>query len=299
VWGGLVKSFRLPLVAKVLLVAVVVLLAGVSGWEWWRDRRESSRRGVVALPSIGAELLFMDGSSIARRGPGVVVVLRFSGGVEFKPYHFRSESYPEPMPIEAWAQKLEAAVVFNAGQFDESLDHLGWLKREGRWLAPRKKSAYKGLLVSGPLAGAYWARVVDLDRADPDIEEHYANVVQSMMLVDAGRNLRVRDTELAASRTVVAEDARGRILLVLTEGAVTLGDLARWLSSSPLDIVRAMNLDGGVESQLAVDTPELKLVLYGQYGTGSAFKSGGGQVRYPLPAVVAVRPRGEEGPSGE
>jgi hypothetical protein len=294
-----VKGFRLPLVAKLILLAVVLLLATVSGWEWWRDRRESSRRGVVALPSIGAELLFMDGNGIARRGPGVVVVVRFGGGVEFQPYHYRADGYPETMTVESWASKLGAAVVFNAGQFDESLDHLGWLKRDGRWLAPRKKSTYKALLVSGPLGGSYWARVVDLDHTEPDIADQYSHVVQSMMLVDSGRNLRVRDTDLAASRTVVAEDTRGRILLVLTEGAVTLGDLARWLSGSRLDIVRAMNLDGGVESQLAVDTPELKLVLYGQYGTGSAFKSGGGQVRYPLPAVVAVRPRPESGPSSE
>jgi len=55
--------------------------------------------------------------------------------------------------------------------------------------------------------------------------------------------------------------------------------------------VRAMNLDGGIESQLAIHTPELELAVYGQYGTGTTvFGSGGGQIRYPLPAVVAVRP---------
>jgi hypothetical protein len=52
-----------------------------------------------------------------------------------------------------------------------------------------------------------------------------------------------------------------------------------------------MNLDGGLESQLAINTPELSLTLLGQYGTEqSVFEARAGMVRYPLPAVVAVQP---------
>jgi hypothetical protein len=52
-----------------------------------------------------------------------------------------------------------------------------------------------------------------------------------------------------------------------------------------------MNLDGGIESQVAIRTPELELALYGQYGTGTTvFEGAPGQIRYPLPAVIAVHP---------
>jgi hypothetical protein len=246
--------------------------------------------GRLPLASIGAELLLLDGGSIVRRGPSNIVVVRFLGPIELRPYHFRADGVGTALDIEAWARRLGAPVVFNAGQFDEGFDYLGWLKRDGRWLSERRKGIWKGLLVSGPIGDVVWGRIVDLDHAEANIADQYQHVVQSMMLLDASSRLRVRDTELAACRTVVAEDTHGRILIIVTEGATTLGDLARWLIASPLDVVRAMNLDGGIESQLALDTPELKLALYGQHGTGATAWNPGSQVRYPLPAVVAVRP---------
>ena len=257
----------------------------------WHERREPDRRGIVPLPTLGAELLFLETDAVIRRGPKSIVAVRFAAPVEFRPYHFRHDRLPAPMTIEAWAAHLGAPLVFNAGQFDEGLEYLGWLKRDDRWLSERRKAPWKGLLVSGPVDGAFWGRIVDLDHAEATVVDRYRHVVQSMMLLDSDSRLRVRDTDWSACRTVVAEDTRGRILVIVTEGAVTLGDLARWLDKVELDIVRAMNLDGGLESQLAIDTPELKLALYGQYGTGTTvWNAGGGQIRYPIPAVIAVRP---------
>ncbi len=248
-------------------------------------------RGKVELPSLGAELLYLDGSSIVRRGSPRVVVLRFGQPVEFMPYHFKNDGVSEPQPIEAWAARLSVPVVFNAGQFDEKLDYLGWLKRDGVWLSPNRKELWKGLLVSGPTDGAVWGRIVDLDHVEETVVERYRHVIQSMMLLDSENRVRVRDSELTACRTVIAEDTRGRIMVIITEGATTLGDMARWLPTTSLDIVRAMNLDGGIESQLAIDTPELKIAFYGQHGTGTTGWNAPGEIRYPLPAVVAVRPR--------
>jgi len=65
-----------------------------------------------------------------------------------------------------------------------------------------------------------------------------------MMLVDDHGRVRVRDTEKAACRTAIAQDRDGRMLVLVTEGAVTLADLARYLAKSDLHIARAMNLDG-------------------------------------------------------
>jgi hypothetical protein len=283
--------FHRAFVLKATGFALILLVVGLLAWKLWKTPHENARPRSLPLTSIGAELLLLDGASIVRRGPTNIVVVRFLQPMELRPYHFRADNMGTALTIEAWASRLGAPVVFNAGQFDEGFDYLGWLKRDGRWLSDRRKNIWKGLLVSGPIGDVFWGRIVDLDHADADIADHYQHVVQSMMLVDANSRLRVRDTDLSACRTVIAEDTRGRILIIVTEGATTLGDLARWLIASPLDVMRAMNLDGGIESQLALDTPELKLTLYGQYGTGAtAWNPGGGQVRYPLPAVVAVRP---------
>ena len=159
------------------------------------------------------------------------------------------------------------------------------------WLSPQRKPGWMGLLVSGPLDGGAWGRIVDLEQADANVVRRYRHVLQSMMLVDDAKRIRVRNSERAACRTVVAEDRQGRLLVLATEGAVTLKSLAAWLPRSGLGVVRAMNLDGGIESQLAIDTPELRMALYGQYGTEAhVLEAHGPMVRYPLPVVVAVQP---------
>jgi hypothetical protein len=250
----------------------------------------ASNLQLVAVPSIGAEVFYMDAGSIVKRGPPRMLVVRFAGPVELVPHHYASDNLPRAAPIEEWSERLGAPIVFNAGQFDEKLNHLGWLKGDGVWLFDDRKPQWKGLLVSGPVEGGGFSGVIDLEHASPNITDAYRHVVQSMMLLDEADKVRVRDTDKNACRTVVAQDGSGRLLILVSEGALTLGDLARWLAESSLGIVRAMNLDGGIEAQIAISTPELKLALYGQYGTGSSMlESVGGPIRFPLPAVIAVR----------
>lgn len=276
---------RLFLLALPLLVA----LAGEAcktapGWE----HAPSSQH----LASLDADLLFFDVPPLPRRGPAQLVVLRFNRDMRFVPHHFQNEKLEGPLGIREWAKALNAPVVFNAGQFDEGHQYIGWLLSDGRWLSRRRKPQWQGLLVSDPQTpGLAFTRLVDLNVSSPNTVDHYRNALQSMMLIDEAAHLRVRDTDIAASRTVIAEDARGRLLIVATQGAVTLGDLARWLPESGLNIVRAMNLDGGHESQLALCLPERKLVLLGQYGSqdralGAHLKVG----KTLLPAVVALYP---------
>jgi hypothetical protein len=250
----------------------------------------------LRLEAARADLFFLDAQPITRRGPPRFWVLRFDPGVELVPHHFRSAGLAAPQPIEGWGETLGAPVIFNAGQFDDRLDHLGWLKADDRWLVERRHAQFQALLVSGPRQGAPFTGIIDLAQGSERVVEGFRHVVQSMMLVDEQGKARVRDSELTACRTVVAQDRRGRILVLVSEGAMTLGDLARWLPGAGLDLVRAMNLDGGIESQLLVSTSELKLAVYGQYGTGATvFDAGTGQIRYPLPAVIAVRPPAAEG----
>jgi hypothetical protein len=222
----------------------------------------------------------LDATAITVSGPTRLFVVTFAPGTSFVPHHYRSEGWDAPRPIDGWAAALSGQVVCNAGQFDPSLQHLGWLKADGRWLPGRQSRAWMGLLLSASIDPALpAARIADLETMDVGIAEHYRHVVQSMMLFDAQGRRRVRRSDKAASRMVVAEDTRGRIVLVATAGEVRLADLADWLLSSPLQLVRAMNLDGGHEAQLAIRTEGLALTLHGS------------ALPYPIPAVIeAVAP---------
>ncbi|MBI5507189.1 MAG: phosphodiester glycosidase family protein [Deltaproteobacteria bacterium] len=272
-------------------LALLVALAALALWLWQHPGPQSVPIPVRHLASIDAELFDLDASAITRKGAPTVKVLRFGSTMRFVPHHYRTAGLAAPQTIDAWADELQAPVVLNAGQFDDKLEYLGWLKANGVWLNDARKTQWKALLVSDPVVGPAYAGVIDLEHANPNIADGFRHVVQSMMLLDEAARVRVRESDLLANRTVVAQDRDGRMLVMLTEGAVTLAALARWLPDTDLALVRAMNLDGGIESQLAIRVPEVELSLYGQHGTGTTgFAASPGEVRYPIPAVIAVEP---------
>lgn len=257
--------------------------------------------GPEVLPShlagVPAQVHFYDLGPLVKVGPTRLIVVRFVGPVDLRPVTFEQCGLKQPAPIGAWAEALQAPILFNAGQFDANRRYLGWLKGRGTWLSRSRKAGWQGLLVTGAYRPQLpYGQILDLNSLSgaeaQTAADAYDNVVQSMMLLDEASQVRVRRTQRAACRTVVAEDEDGRLLLIASEGAVTLYDLALWLGRSDLRIRRAMNLDGGVESQLAIRTPELNLTLYGRYGTESALvgpRTGGAAA--PLPMVVAAFPR--------
>ena len=258
----------------------------------FQEKRELPASGSrLDLGGVAAEILFFDVNKAVKRGSKRIIVVRFLENVEFRPYHFEESGLGSPKTIEEWAEHLDSPVVINAGQFDEYFKHIGWLKRQQHFISRHLAPAWKALLVSGPKG----TKILDLERKAQQEHNRFPHALQSMMLIDEHGTLRVRDTDLNACRSVLAEDKEGRILLIVTEGAITLGDLGRWLASSPLAIKYAMNLDGGIESQLALRADGLKIVLYGQYGTGTTVFSGTpGKIRYPLPAVLAMIPLRQE-----
>ena len=239
----------------------------------------------VTLASPAAEVFAVDLGAIVHRGPTSAHVVRFAGPVELVPHDYRAAGLAAPPSAAAWAQALDAPVVFNAGQFDRERRHLGWLKADGVWLGAQRKPGWMALLVSGAGPDGR-ARIADLQRDGAEIIANYRHVVQSMMLVDETRSVRVRQSGRSACRSVVAEDRAGRLMVITTDGAVTLSDLAAWLAASSLDVHRAMNLDGGVESQLAVRTPQLRADYVGRYGGD---RRGWSLTATGLPVVIVAR----------
>ena len=68
-----------------------------------------------------------------------MVVVRLDQPAELVPYHYVHEGLPAPQIAEDWGRYLKAPIVFNAGQFDEKLQYLGWLKSHGTWLSELRK----------------------------------------------------------------------------------------------------------------------------------------------------------------
>lgn len=241
----------------------------------------------------GLEFARIEATKFVTRGSPFIAALRVDPErFEFQPHHFEDEGIDGPVPIDEWQARLRAP-VFNAGQYAPDRGYLGTLKRDGKTLPSHDASQWMAALASGPTKkGAQAASVIDLHQSGPASKLPYRNVIQSFMLRDDRGELRTRRSTWEANRTVVAEQRDGHLLVLVTEGAFTLGGMSDWLGESvDLQVVRAMSMDGGYEAELAVPFASKPYVTFGQWETNDSGDISLPGVRFPLPAVIAIVPK--------
>ena len=188
------------------------------------------------------------------------------------------------VPAAQWRQRVGGeAVVFNAGFYHHGGGHVGWLKSHGQWAERTRRDDWYGLLVAGPTDPALPAfQLLDLDGpagkcAADDLErllDRYDHAMQTMMLFDGAGALRVRRGQRQAARSALALDRDGNLLFALSRGALTLEDLANALAAPHLRLVRAVNLDGGLEAQLAIAAAHHHFALLSRHGSSGAIPDG-------------------------
>ncbi len=236
----------------------------------------------------GLEFARWDAAATVRTGSGKVALLR----VDPRRYAFRVLAAPRGrsgFTAEQWRHQSGALAVFNAGQYTVDGAYLGLLIQDGRARGHLIRRLEALFLAEPDEPSLPPARVLDLRYTAFDLKTNpYRQAAQSLMLLDRFGHIRVRRSPRVAHRTLVAEDTRGRILVLVTEGGHTLWELARFLARSPLHLREVMCMDGGPESQLDIRVGEF---AYQQFGGPSGSPELLPWPPPPLPAALGVFPR--------
>lgn len=239
----------------------------------------------------GMEFTTLRGEPYCRHGSSDVAVLRLDPSrVALRVHHFTRQPDHTPLTIVGWQRRTGALAVFNAGQYYPDLSYMGLLVSGGEVISAPPHPGYRAALVASPVDGSRSARVIDLRHEPIDPRQPaWREVAQSFMLFDRTGALRVRRSDQVANRTVVAEDRRGHLLVVTSEGGYTLSDFARWLRAAPLRASHAMAMDGGYEAELCVKSAGFRYASFGRWKTDDDDAAPGARV--PLPAIIAVTAR--------
>ena len=163
---------------------------------------------------------------------------------------------------------------------------MGLLVSQGDTISSRAHAGFQAALVGRWSAADRSAHVVDLARAPLAPGSGWSEVAQSFMLFDRSGGMRVRRSQRIANRTVVAEDRRGRLVVLVSEGSYTLAEFAEVLRRSPLQLTQAMSMDGGLEAELVVQSGTFRYASFGRWPRGSDPDAPG--ARAPLPAVISL-----------
>lgn len=258
----------------------------------------------------------------------VVIIKADMSKFRLAPYHEgeREQWSAWPVGVKGWAERLpSAALIFNAGQYYPDRSHMGTLARNGSELQAKPHKIWKGFVVqglksrqapepleaseaeahnggddnerlgagdevdsaAGPVIGSGWA-VIDEDTRKPDAPgpEAYATVIQSHMVIDRLGRVRVRDTDRLASRSALAIDHDENLWLVAVPGAISLYDLALLLKK--LDLVAAIGLDGGLETQVALKSPDGGRIWLGKASNNFLGNILVEDLTTSLPAVISL-----------
>ncbi len=185
---------------------------------------------------------------------GQLVALR----VDPQRYRLRAHYQPgQALGLDDWLDALPGVVAFiNANFFESNLHINGLLVADGVAHGQPWLSRGGTLLVRDGLPQLRPSRVQPWRNAPPQ------QAVQGfpMLVLDGAQAYKGRSS--LARRSVVALDSQGHVLLLATPLlGISLADLAAWLVASELDIVSALNLDGGGSTLFFVSSEPATSIL--------------------------------------
>ena len=200
-----------------------------------------------------------------------------------------------PQSITQWQQQLKAPIVFNASFYGPNNKPVGLIIADGQVIGPANNRQMRGMFVAEPKGispDLPRATILDLQATpvNPQTLPWTQGVQSFPLLLDYKGNIRVRDSDRRANRTVIATDRVGNILVFNTSNRFfTLRELAQFLKDSKFGIDSALNLDGGTEAQLLIKTKDLE--FFSPPSWENSLGSILDQKIYWLPTVVGVFPR--------
>jgi len=208
--------------------------------------------------------------------------------------------------IENWQKKTGALAMINSNQYmaDPYYYPCALVICDGEQKGPKFNQFSSGMLLAEPNDLEGKLKKIDLldfdyDKFDYKTTPYTQGVQHWPILLDREGKIKVNETDWQANRTVVAKTKEDEILFMTTEGGYfTLYNFGRFLKESNqrtdngFNIHTAMNMDGGYEANMVVETSSLSYLTYGEFETqGKGKDLTVFDVKLSIPGVIGVFPR--------
>ena len=205
------------------------------------------------IPAFGA---------LARKGNSILLARIDPASVLFRVYYHGGRG----KPVQSWIKEFpSAALIVNANFYQGNGRALGLVMIDNKVVSqPSGRPGAGRFQVKdevpsvGPMVGDEVTANQKAARYTEAFEGYPLLIAQGQQITSIARY----DAKFHSRRTIIAQDSKGRILLIVTTPTeVSLAEMTDWLLNSGLDIVTALNLDGGLSSQMLIpasgDQPEL------------------------------------------
>lgn len=217
------------------------------------------------------------------------------------PRRYRFKLHNEPTAstdLDGWVRRTRALLIVNGSYYGRDGGPATPSVIDGVAVGPKRYVARQGAFV----ATSDGAAVRDLHDADwkQVLRGAEAGFVSHPLLLAADGSIRApRDSGWIANRSFVAQDRNGRILIGTTKEAFfSLYRLGAFLRSAPLDLVLALDLDGGPVACQAIRIGDYRRSSCGHWeiqvdkaGHAKMLPTTWQILKPPMPMAIAVYPR--------
>lgn len=221
---------------------------------------------------------------------GALHVVRLDPAKAELVFGLRSKAGGEARTAAAWAEQLRLSVAINAGMFkpDQS-SNVGRLV-DGDHVNQGASNAYQSMLVFGPKKkGLPRAQLLDLDAPGAaEVAAQYASQVQNLRLIKGPGTSVWKPNGRAWSEAAIAQDSAGKLLFLFSREGLQMADWNALVLKLPLQLTRAMHVEGGPEASLSIHGGGVDLDLCGSFETGFT-PNEDNRAQWALPNVVGVR----------
>jgi hypothetical protein len=224
-------------------------------------------------------------------GDGLLHVVRIDASVASLDFGLASQHDGTLRTAREWCDDKGFSVVINAGMYaTDYVANVGYLRRGAHLNNGTWNSKYQSVLALGPKQqGLPAAQLWDRERTPDAQAAKYESVVQNLRLLKAPGQVVWKPNGEAWSEAAIRVDRSGRVLFLFS---ATPFEMATWGSKVlelPLDVVRAMHVEGGPEASLSIHTKAVQLDLAG--GPRRVPFGAAGLKQWRIPNVVGVRAR--------
>jgi len=209
---------------------------------------------------------------------------------DFKLLNASHSEAGKPLSAREWVRRHGLVAAINASMYQadhmtsvslmQTRDHVNntWFSRD------------KALLAFDPLSASMPpVQILDRDCQNvPKLRDQYQTLIQSIRMISCdGKNVWAQQPQKKWSAAAIGQDASGRVLFIHSRSLVTTHDLIEHLLGLPLDLKRAMYVEGGPESQLYIKGADEEWEFVGNFNYNEPGDAGN-TIGWPVPNVVGI-----------
>jgi hypothetical protein len=280
-------------VKKALVVSVVLMAAACATPEEPVMPAAPPTTGLWETLEEGLELAAMVSPQEAEIGDSTIRVLRIDPErFELRLLNATATEERRGLTAGDWCRRFDCVAAINASMYQT--DHLTSisLMRTREHVNNPRLTKHNMILAFDRLEGGV-PPVKLIDRECDELDEwreRYGSLVQSIrMLSCQGENVWSQQPK-KWSTAAIGTDLQGRVLFIHVRSPYSTHDLIDILSRLPIDLDRAMYVEGGPEAQLYVRSGDREEEFIGSYET-TFFESNTNNDAWAVPNVVAVARR--------